>query len=153
MRKNKDKNYLITARNLGIVSLLWAVCTVNPFLIMGAICSWVAASGEKKGFARVAEVLYIIGAVTSSAVTLVIALLGNVVSLFSGLAEIAGGAAFLIGATLLFDLIIGLAAASSHKGCIQLDMQEQKRLQASQSVGLFGSEIYANENESNDPDR
>lgn len=153
MRNNKDKNYLLTARNLGIISLLWAVCTVNPFLIIGAICSWTASSGEKKGFARAAEILYIIGAITSSAVTLLIALLGNVFSLFSGIAEIAGGSAFIIGATLLFDVIIGLAAANSHKGCKQLEKQEQKRLQASQAVGLFGSEVYSNENESENSDR
>lgn len=153
MRNNKDKNYLLTARNLGIISLLWAVCTVNPFLIIGAICSWTASSGEKKSFARAAEILYIIGAITSSAVTLLIALLGNVFSLFSGIAEIAGGSAFIIGATLLFDVIIGLAAANSHKGCKQLEKQEQKRLQASQAVGLFGSEVYSNENESENSDR
>ena len=153
MRNNKDKNYLLTARNLGIISLLWAVCTVNPFLIIGAICSWVAASGEKKSFAKAAEILYIIGAVTSSALTLVIALLGNVISIFSGIAQIAGGSAFLIGATVLFDLLIGLAAGNSHKGCKQLEKQEQKRLQASQAVGLFGSEVYSNENESENSDR
>ncbi len=135
-RKHDRLKRLRTAKVLGTISLIWAVCTVNPFLIIAAICSWVACSGQKKGFARAAEVCYIIGAVTSSLLALSIALLGNVIAIL-------GGTSALIVAALAFDALIAGAAVCSHKGIADLDIPEKPAVE----MGFFGGELYVNENE------
>lgn len=142
-RKHDRLKRLRTAKVLGTISLIWAVCTVNPFLIIAAVCSWVACSGQKKGFARAAEVCYIIGAVTSSLLALSIALLGNVIAILGGLASILGGTSALIGAALAFDALIAGAAVCSHKGIADLDIPEKPAVE----MGFFGGELYVNENE------
>ncbi len=139
MSKKRKRDHLRLARALGIPALIWAVCTVNPFLVMAFICSWIALSGSKKSFALGACVLYIIGAVTSSALTLSVALLGNVISLFSGLAGIAGGSAVLIGATVVADLLTAAAAYCSYKGRTELEENERSDKLTSQPIGFFDS--------------
>ena len=141
-RRKTNRDYLKIARNLGIPALFWAVCTVNPLLIIAFICSWIASSGDKKGCAKAAEILYIIGGVISSGLILVIAVLGQFVSVISGLNEIAGGTVPLLGAMAVADAFIDAAAICSHKGHSQIAMIEERKTQAIDSVGFFGSEVY-----------
>lgn len=137
MRKSeKGKRHLKYATIFGTISVIWGVMTVNPLLIIAMICSWIAYSGSKKGWAKGAEILYIAGGVTSTAMTMIIAFLGNIISLFSGLSEIAGGAMSLVLYTVLADAVIALAAVNSHKGHAVLN--ELKKLPA-EDVGFFGS--------------
>lgn len=144
--RKQNRDYLKTARNLGIPALLWAVCTVNPLLIIAFICSWIASSGNKKGCAKAAELLYIIGGVLSSGLILIIAFLGQFISVVSGLNEIAGGTLPLLGAMAVADAFIAAAAVCSHKGQSQAAMIEERKTQAIESVGFFGSEVYTGDN-------
>ncbi len=143
MRKEKD--YLKTARNISIITLLWAVCTVNPFLIIAAILSWTADSNKNIKVAKGARICYIAGGITSSLFTLSITLLGNIISIFSGLSKIAGGAFTIIAATVIADIFIAGAAVLTKKGVIQLEKTERKKIEASQSVGLFSNEMYTSD--------
>lgn len=143
MRKSKSAKgrtrHLRRATALGTVSLLWAVVTVNIFLIIASICSWTASSGGRKASARAAEVLYILGGITSTLLVLLIALVGNVFSVISGIYEIFGGTAVMLGAAAVFDVLIALAAINSHKGCAELALEVHEP----DNVGFFDSnEIY-----------
>lgn len=144
-QKNSDKNYLRRARNFGIPALIWAVCTANPVLIIAYILSWIADSGGKKAMAAASEILYIVGGVLSTIAVLGVAALGGVISLFSGITAIAGGAGGLIAAALIADVLIGAAAFNLHKGRRKMLAIEENKQQTIESVGFFGSEVYTSE--------
>lgn len=139
-RKNDYKKHLFRALIEGAISLIWAVCTVNPFLVIGSVCSWIAYNGDSKRSAKVAQIFYIIGAVTSTLLALGVAFLGNVLSVLRGIPEIAGGAFTIIGAAAAADLLIWRTAVNTSKGIKELEQHEHQP----ESIGFFGSsDVYA----------